>query len=173
MSDWFFHPVGGEGEEAGGAPAGATPKAPGGDQAPPLHPLTGMPSSMPQVGATSRVNDPSRNVYRGTQFAQTGLGRYMNRNNNGMQFNKPAIMGAVRNGIQMYDDAKYYRTHGMGAALRTVTGLPQLPSHRNDDINSRYRANTASTHGSYPGHMEADVATQAAHPSADPNDLVF
>jgi len=112
-------------------------------------------------------------MYKGTQFAASGLGRYMNRNNNGMQFNKPAIMDAVKKGIQMHDDAKYYRSHGMGAALRNTLGMPQLPSHRNDEINSRFQRNTNNVQGENPGYVEANVATRAAHPSADPNDLIF
>jgi len=165
---WEFHPLG----DQGFGPAATAPSAPagGGDQAPPLHPLTGQPSSMPTVGPTSKVGP---GMYKGTQFKSSGLGRYLNRNANGMQFNTPAIKQSVGNLIQMHDDAKYYRTHGMGAALRTVTGLPQLPSHRNDEINSRFRKNTASVQGENPGYVEANVATRAAHPSADPNDLIF
>jgi hypothetical protein len=58
----------------------------------------------------------------------------------------------------------------MGAAIRNAVGLDQIPSHRNDDINSRYQRNTRPVTGRNPGHY---AATQEENPSADPNDLIF
>jgi hypothetical protein len=75
-----------------------------------------------------------------TQFAASGIGKYYTRNANGRQFNKPAIAGAIKNGINAYDDARYFRQQGFGAAIRHTLGMDQAPSHRSDDINARRHA---------------------------------
>lgn len=95
-------------------------------------------------------------------FADKGIGRFVARNGNGMQFNKPAIKQAVQNGITAYDDARYFRHAGFGAALRHTLGMDQAPSHRSDDINARKHASErdAAMGGNHgvtgvdPGHVE-------------------
>lgn len=97
----------------------------------------------------------------GPSFATSGIGKYFNRANrnvNGSQFNGPAIRGAVGKLLDAHADAQYFSHQGMGAALRYTLQLPQVPSHRADDINARRnRAMSGGTTGINPGNMEAEV----------------
>jgi hypothetical protein len=74
-------------------------------------------------------------------FAESGIGKYYVKNGNGRQFNKPAVMGAVKSGIQAYSEAQYFRHSGMGSALRHTLGMPQMPSHMNDYLRARHNTN--------------------------------
>jgi len=76
------------------------------------------------------MNFPSR-------FADSGIGRFVNRNANGLQFNKPAVKQAVGNAVEAHSRAQYFRRAGMGAALRYTLGMPQVPSHVSDYLNAR------------------------------------
>jgi hypothetical protein len=73
-------------------------------------------------------------------FAKSGVGKYVNRNANGVQFNKPAVTHAVDNVTRGLANAQYFRHAGMGAALRHTFGLKQIPSHVNDFLNARHNA---------------------------------
>jgi hypothetical protein len=73
-------------------------------------------------------------------FAKSGIGKYVNRNANGTQFNKPAIRGAVDNITRATANAQYFRHAGFGAALRHSFGMQQIPSHVNDFLNARHNA---------------------------------
>jgi|SRR5215831_7835601 len=96
---------------------------------------------------------PSRKV------AGVNVGKYYNsRNVSGQQFNKPAIMDSVKKGLEQYQDAKYFRTHGMGAALRHTLGMRQLPSHRQDDINTRVRNSQQPVQGKNPGSWIGNIS---------------
>ena len=100
-------------------------------------------------------------------FASRGLGRFVNRNANGLQFNKPAVMQATHSIIDSYYDAKYFRDAGMGAALRHSLGMGQVPSHRRDDINTRRRTllgqNVAGINPGYVGAGESAASFNIRH----------
>jgi hypothetical protein len=153
---WGFHPLGDQGFEGmGGGEAPAAPKA--------VAPDPGAAPSGPQVRYGGATVGPS--------FSTSGIGRYYNRNNNGNQFNAPAVLQSVRKGVQMYDDAKYYRQHGFGAATRTLLGMEQLPSHRSDHINTRLRNNTQKTQGNQPSPIIGVSQTSSPTTSGVPSHL--
>lgn len=121
--------------QATGAPQQPGP-SPRSEPTTPFNPGPGIKYGGATVGATSQVR---------------GWGKYIrpannpfNRNVNGNQFlsriNKGAVMGAVKSGIEAWDDAKFFRTHGVMASTRHVLGMPQVASHHNDQINARRNA---------------------------------
>jgi hypothetical protein len=88
------------------------------------------------------------------------LGKYYTRNENGRQFNKPAILGAVRKGVQAYSEAQYFRHAGVGAAARHMLGMPQMPSHMNDYLRSRHNTDIR---GINPHSLDAQFGMQDPH----------
>jgi hypothetical protein len=85
-------------------------------------------------------------------FAAKGLGKYINRNASGTQFNKPAIRDAIVKGLDAYSTARYYRHAGMGQALRATMGLPQVPH----GINAWMYANQKNLQGINPAAEEME-----------------
>lgn len=126
--NFSFHPVG---DDSGGGQPTAPQPAP----TPPVSPQTGFPSSAPIAGPSSPVNNPRTNTYKGTQFDQSGVGRYL-KNKNGLQFNTPAALNSARTIADAYQSAQYHRQAGFGAAIRTTLGLGN-PSHPGDYIRAR------------------------------------
>jgi len=53
------------------------------------------------------------------------------------QFNKANVKNAARNLVDAYTMGRYFRHVGVSGAIRHVLGMPQVPSHVNDHINSR------------------------------------
>jgi hypothetical protein len=72
-----------------------------------------------------------------SRFADSGIGHFVNRNANGLQFNKPAVKQAVSNVVEAHTRGQYFRRAGMGAALRYTLGMGQVPSHMTDYLNAR------------------------------------
>jgi hypothetical protein len=48
------------------------------------------------------------------------------------QMVRPEVRGKVAQILDQHEKARYFRTAGMGAAVRHTLGLPQTPSHLND-----------------------------------------
>jgi hypothetical protein len=151
--DFSFHQFGGGDSGGGGQPAAPQPSVP----TPPTNPQTGHPSSMPIAGPSSKVGP---GTYKGTQFAQSGVGKYFNRNTNGAQFNTPAIVGSLQKGYQAYEEAKYYRRAGFGPAIRNTLGMGPPPSHMSDTIQTRQRQQNRTVTGLNP---QPGVARPTSH----------
>lgn len=158
--DFSFHPVGDGGDSGGaGQPAAPQPSAP----TPPVNPATNWPSSAPAAGPSSKVGP---GTYKGTQFAQSGVGKYFNRNTNGAQFNTPAIVHSLQKGYQAYEEASYYRRAGFGPAIRNTLGMGPPPSHMSDTIQARQKQQNRTVTGLNPqpgvarptSHLETEAA---------------
>lgn len=97
----------------------------------------------------------------GSTFRLSGLGKYYNPQNvSGSQFNRPAIMGALKKGVQAYSEAQYFRHAGFGAALRHTLGMPQMPSHMNDYLRARHNNKNV---GIDPHSITGQFSTQDPH----------
>lgn len=141
-------PAGGEGQLFGTGPFTAPPKA---------RPIPNEPQAAQQQQLPFRdtISVPGET----DGFAKSGFGKYV-RNNNGLQFNKPAIKHAVMSGVQAYSEAQYFSHSGFGAALRHTLGMPQMPSHMNDYLRSRHNARTV-------GEDPHSISAQFAEPDPD------
>jgi hypothetical protein len=113
----------------------------------PLGPDPKMASEQPELTKFQKPTAPS-------PFADKGVGKYVVKNGNGLQFNKPAVKSAVAKGVQAYGEAQYFRHSGMGAAMRHTLGMPQMPSHMNDYLRSRHNT---SVRGQDPHSISAQL----------------
>jgi macrodomain Ter protein organizer (MatP/YcbG family) len=66
------------------------------------------------------------------------MGHFVNRNANGLQFNKPAVLNTVKKGMDAYSTARYFSHAGFGEAIRYTLGMQPTPSHMNDWIRARH-----------------------------------
>lgn len=102
------------------------------------------------IGGPAQPKAPPGDV--GPNFRLKGAGKYYNPSNvSGQQFNHPAIKQAVGNTLDKLQAAQYYRHAGLAEGMRGALGLPQRPSHTNDWINAKHRAETEGTRGINPG----------------------
>jgi len=84
----------------------------------------------PYSGQQRPQSNPNQGI-----FKDSGIGKYVN----GGQFNKPAIVGAIGKGLDMYQTARYFRHAGMAQAMRHTLGLDPVPSHMNDWIRANHK----------------------------------
>jgi len=98
--------------------------------------------------------DPDKPITGPTsQWQSGGLGRYVNRNANGLQFNKGAIRQTIEKGLDAYATSQFYRKAGLTAGLRGALGMRPTPSHMNDWIRARHNMNLI---GRNPGAEHAE-----------------
>lgn len=133
-------------------------------QEPPKEPGWGVPHGRPNYPGQGPKPQPRAEQqqfdFNPSPFAKSGLRRYVNRNANGLQFNKPAIGQAVDNITMGLAKSKHARNVGFGESLRTSFGLRPIPSHYNDYMYARHNQSVR-------GHNPDSIAAQRS--SFDPD----
>lgn len=156
-------PAGGEGQLFGTKPWTVPPKG----TPIPNRPQTAFQPQLPSPTSTISTVQPGPP----SPFGQKGLSRYVVRNGNSLQFNKPAVKGALENTTNALEDAKWFRRQGFGAAWRHTLGMEQVASHHNDQMNARRRAAMGENHGitgENPGHVAASTGHPEGYHSGHP-----
>jgi hypothetical protein len=85
-------------------------------------------------------------------FQPYRVNRFLNRNANGNQFNKPEVKKAGIDLLNAYSTAHYFRHAGFGQAIRYTLGLNPTPSHMNDWIRAQHNLKVV---GQMDAHAEA------------------